>query len=62
MLRTTKRRLCPIDWLRILAPKPEELGRIIVAVEPSGGSEEGTDEQGITVQALMKDGRGVVLS
>ena len=50
------------DRLRISAPKSDELGRIIVAVDPSGGAEEGTDEQGITVQALMKDGRGVLLA
>ena len=36
--------------------------RVVVAVDPSGGDEEGNDEQGIVVAGLGRDGHGYVLA
>ncbi len=33
------------NQLRVAKPKHDEPGRIVVAVDPSGGSEDGHDEQ-----------------
>ena len=39
-----------------------DLTRIVVAVDPSGGDEEGNDEQGIIIAGLGTDGHGYVLA
>ncbi len=57
-----------LDKLRVARPAAETIRRVVVAVDPSGGSddsaaeEDRTDEQGITVQALLQDGTAVVLA
>lgn len=50
-----------LDKLRCAAPPEHERQRVVVAVDPSGGNEEGNDAQGITVQALLQDGTAVLL-
>lgn len=50
-----------LDGLRTAYPKPDELRRVVVAVDPSGGKEEGNDEQGITVQGITHGGEGVLM-
>jgi phage terminase large subunit-like protein len=42
--------------------QPEELERIVVAVDPAGSTSEGADETGIVVCALGVDGHGYVLA
>src|SRR5262245_16927992 len=44
------------------APAPSDLRRVVVAVDPSGGSDPEHDEQGIVVAGLGADGRGYVLA
>lgn len=44
------------------APAPADLVRVVVAVDPSGGSDPENDEQGIGVVGLGPDGRGCVLA
>lgn len=51
-----------LDSDRAPEPKPNELRRVVVSVDPSGGSGEGNDEQGITCQALTQDGKGLLLA
>jgi predicted phage terminase large subunit-like protein len=41
---------------------PADLARVVVAVDPSGGSDPENDEQGIVVVGLGADGRGYVLA
>lgn len=41
---------------------PQDLVRVVVAVDPSGGASEDADEQGIIVAGLGSDGRGYVLA
>ena len=43
-------------------PIPDDLVRVVVAVDPSGGSGPENDEQGIVVAGLGADGRGYVLA
>ena len=43
-------------------PAPQDLPRVVVAVDPSGGSHDTADEQGIIVAGLGSDGRGYVLA
>jgi phage terminase large subunit-like protein len=47
---------------RVRAPAPPDLARVVVAVDPSGGSDPENDEQGIVVCGLGADGRGYVLA
>ena len=42
--------------------EPVEIERVVVAVDPSGGDEETSDEQGIVVAARGKDRHGYVLA
>jgi phage terminase large subunit-like protein len=42
-------------------PAPPDLVRVVVAVDPSGGSSAEHDEQGVVVAGLGADGRGYVL-
>ena len=44
------------------APAPDDLARVVVAVDPSGGSSAEHDEQGIVVAGLGADGNGYVLA
>lgn len=44
------------------APAPPDLARVVVAVDPSGGSDPENDEQGIVAVGLGADGRGYVLA
>jgi phage terminase large subunit-like protein len=46
----------------VRAPAPPDLARVVVAVDPSGGSDPENDEQGIVVCGLGADGRGYVLA
>jgi phage terminase large subunit-like protein len=46
----------------VRAPAPADLARVVVAVDPSGGSGPENDEQGIVVCGLGADGRGYVLA
>jgi predicted phage terminase large subunit-like protein len=41
---------------------PPDLARVVVAVDPSGGSDDNADEQGITVAGRGVDDRGYVLA
>jgi phage terminase large subunit-like protein len=41
---------------------PETLTRVVVAVDPSGGDEDGNDEQGIVVAGRGPDGHGYILA
>jgi phage terminase large subunit-like protein len=46
----------------VRATAPPDLVRVVVAVDPSGGSGPENDEQGIVVCGLGADGRGYVLA
>jgi phage terminase large subunit-like protein len=46
----------------VRAPAPADLVRVVVAVDPSGGSDPENDEQGIVACGLGADGRGYVLA
>jgi predicted phage terminase large subunit-like protein len=52
--------LSQLDGLRAAAP--DDLARVVVAVDPSGGHDNGNDEQGIVVCGIGKDGTGYVLA
>lgn len=55
--------LWPIDSLDTCrVPKAPELGRIVVAVDPSGSDGTGGDIQGIVVAGIGKDSHGYVLA
>ena len=43
-------------------PMPDDLVKVVVAVDPSGGSDPENDEQGIGAAGLGADGRGYVLA
>jgi phage terminase large subunit-like protein len=43
-------------------PAPADLVRVVVAVDPSGGSDDAADEQGIIVAGRGADGRGYILA
>lgn len=48
------------SWIRI--DEPPELGRIVVSVDPATTNTVGSDETGIVVCGIGKDGRGYVLA
>lgn len=46
---------------QIMASVPEDLSRVVIAVDPNTSNKEGSDEIGITVQGKGTSGRGYVL-
>lgn len=49
-----------LELTRVLAA-PQDLERVVIAVDPAGSSEAGSDETGIIVAARGRDGHGYVL-
>jgi len=47
---------------RVRAEDVPDLARVVVAIDPSGGDEDGNDEQGIIVAGRGVDGQGYVLA
>lgn len=45
-----------------VAEAPASLARVVVAVDPSGGDEDGNDEQGVLVAGRGLDGHGYILA
>ncbi len=52
-----------LDWLDRdrVARAPEQLRRIVVAIDPAMSTNEGSDETGIVVAGVDRDGHGYIL-
>lgn len=62
VLTDTPGALWTYAMLEARRPAPDDLVRIVVAIDPSGGKDAENDEQGIGVAGLGADGRGYVLA
>jgi predicted phage terminase large subunit-like protein len=63
LLSDTPGALWQLDWLDRdrVARAPDELKRIVVAIDPAMSTNEGSDETGIVVAGVDRDGHGYIL-